>query len=43
MASYTEEILRAACEASGPSIRDMELIRCFQSRPTTKDAVRIFF
>jgi hypothetical protein len=43
MASYTEEILRAAREASGPSIRDLESIQCFQTRPTTKDAVRIFF
>jgi hypothetical protein len=43
MASYAEDILHAAREASGPSIRDMELIRCFQSHPTTKDAVRVFF
>jgi hypothetical protein len=41
MASYAEDILRAAHEASGPSIRDLETIQCFQSRPTTKDAVRI--
>jgi hypothetical protein len=43
MTSYTEEFLRAAREASGPSIRDIELIRCFQARPTTKDAVHISF
>jgi hypothetical protein len=42
MASYAEDILRAAREAGGPSIRDMESIRCFQSCPTTKDAVRVF-
>jgi hypothetical protein len=42
MASYTDDILRAAREASGPSIRDLESIQCFQSRPTTKDAVRVF-
>jgi hypothetical protein len=42
MASYAEDILRAAREASGPSIRDLESIQCFQSRLTTKDAVRIF-
>jgi hypothetical protein len=43
MASYAEDILRAACEASGPSIRDMEVIRSFQSRPATKDAVCVSF
>jgi hypothetical protein len=43
MSSYTEDILRAAREASGPSIRDLESIQCFQARPTTKDAVRVFF
>jgi hypothetical protein len=43
MASYTEDILRAACEASGPSIRDFKSIKCFQSRPTTKDVVRFSF
>jgi hypothetical protein len=42
MSSYTEDILRAAREASGPSIRDLESIQCFQTRPTTKDAVCVF-
>jgi hypothetical protein len=41
MASYAEDILRMARDASGPSLRDMEVIRSFQSNPTTKDAVSI--
>jgi hypothetical protein len=43
MASYAEDILHAAREASGPSIRDFESIKCFQSHPTTKDAVCVSF
>jgi hypothetical protein len=43
MASYAEDILCAAREASGPSLRDMEVIRSFQSCPTTKDAVSVSF
>jgi hypothetical protein len=43
MASYAEDILRAAREASSPSLRDIETIRSFQSRPATKDAVSVSF
>jgi hypothetical protein len=43
MASYGEDILCVAHEASGPSLRDIETIRSFQSRPTTKDAVSVSF
>jgi hypothetical protein len=43
MASYAEDILHAACEASSPSLRDIETIRSFQSRPATKDAVSVSF
>jgi hypothetical protein len=43
MASYAEDILRAAREASGPSLRDFETIRSFQSRPATKDVVSVSF
>jgi hypothetical protein len=43
MASYAEDILGAAREASGPSLRDFETIRSFQSRPATKDAVSVSF
>jgi hypothetical protein len=41
MASYAEEILCAFREASGPSLRDMEVIRSFQTCPSTKDAVSL--
>jgi hypothetical protein len=41
MTSYTEDILCMARDASGPSIRDMEVIQSFQSCPTTKDAVSV--
>jgi hypothetical protein len=43
MSSYTEVIICMARNASGPSIWDMEVIRSFQSRPTTKDAVSTLF
>jgi hypothetical protein len=43
MASYAEDILRAAREASGPSLRDIETIRSFQSRPANKDTVSVSF
>jgi hypothetical protein len=41
MASYAEDRLCMAYDTCGPSIRDMEVIRSFQSNPTTKDAVSI--
>jgi hypothetical protein len=41
MASYAEDILCAAHEAGGPSLRDMEVIRSFQSHPATKDTVSV--
>jgi hypothetical protein len=41
MASYAEDILHAACEASSPSLRDIEVIRSFQSCPATKDTVSV--
>jgi hypothetical protein len=43
MTSYTEDIIHMACDASCPSIWDMEVIRSFQSHPTTKDAVSVSF
>jgi hypothetical protein len=43
MSAYAEDILCMVCDASGPSIRDMEVIRSFQSHPTTKDAVSVSF
>jgi hypothetical protein len=43
MSSYAEDIICMAHGASGPSIRDMEVIRSFQSCPTTKDAVSDLF
>jgi hypothetical protein len=43
MASYAEDILHAAREASGPSLRDIETIRSFHSHPATKDAVSVSF
>jgi hypothetical protein len=42
MASYAEDIIRMAQDATGPSIQDMEVIRSFQSRPAQKDMVSSF-
>jgi hypothetical protein len=43
MTSYAKDIIRLARDATGPSIRDMEVIRSFQSRPAQKDAVSVSF
>jgi hypothetical protein len=43
MASYAEDILCVAHEASGPSLRDLETIRSFQSCSDTKDVVSVLY
>jgi hypothetical protein len=41
MTSYAEDIIHMAQGATGPSIRDMEVIRSFQSCPAQKDVVSV--
>jgi hypothetical protein len=43
MPSYAEDILRMACQANGPSIKDMDVIWSFQAHPMLKDAVSVGF